>query len=162
MVNERYRLMFVCSGNTCRSPMAEHVLRSCLADAGLAEAVDVASSGLRAAHPGGPADPRAMAVLAAGGYGSRHAGRQFELDMFSRYDLIVALDTGHQELLREVAPDAASAAKVVLLRSFDPACDGALDVPDPVRGGAADYEQVLLMIEAAAPGIVTAVCGQRA
>jgi protein-tyrosine phosphatase len=162
MVNERYRLMFVCSGNTCRSPMAEQVLRRCLADAGLADAVDVASSGLRAADPGGPADPRAVAALAARGYGSRHTGRQFELDMFSRYDLIVALDTGYQELLREVAPDGASAAKVVLLRSFDPACDGALDVPDPVRGGAADYERVLHMIEAAAPGIVTAVRGQQA
>jgi protein-tyrosine phosphatase len=149
--------MFVCSGNTCRSPMAEHVLRRRLAEAGLADAVGVTSSGLRADDPGGEADPRAAATLRAHGYGDQHAGRQFELDMFGRYDLIIALDTGHAELLREVAPDDSSAAKVALLRSFDPAADGRLDVPDPIRGGAADYERVLRLIEAAAPGIVTAV-----
>lgn len=151
MPRARFRLMFVCSGNTCRSPMAEQVLRRHLTEAGLADAVEVASAGLRAERPGGGVDPRAAATLRDHGYGDRHVGRQFELDMFGRHDLIVALDTGHQELLREVAPDDRAAAKVVLLRSFDPAADGALDVPDPIRGGRADYERVLHMIESAIP-----------
>jgi protein-tyrosine phosphatase len=148
MAEARHRVMFVCSGNTCRSPMAGNVLRHYLAEAGLADDVEVASSGLRADRPGGDADPRAAATLRDHGYNDHHVGRQFELDMFGRHDLIVALDTGHEKLLREVAPDDLAAAKVVLLRSFDPAAGGALDVPDPVRGNAADYEQALRLIEA--------------
>jgi protein-tyrosine phosphatase len=78
--------------------------------------------------------------------------------MLHRYDLIIALDTGHERLLRQAAaPAGPSAAKICLLRSFDPAAGGAADVPDPVSGGAADYEQVLRLIEAAMPGVITAI-----
>lgn len=77
--------------------------------------------------------------------------------MLHRYDLIIALDAGHERLLRRAASDDSSAAKIRLLRSFDPAADGALDVPDPVRGGAADYERVLRLIEAAMPGVIAAI-----
>jgi protein-tyrosine phosphatase len=77
--------------------------------------------------------------------------------MFHRYDLIIALDTGHERLLRQAVPDDSSAANIRLLRSFDPAANGALDVPDPFRGGAADYERALRIIEAAMPGVVAAI-----
>jgi protein-tyrosine phosphatase len=152
--------MFVCSGNTCRSPMAAHILRRRLSEAGLADAVEVVSSGLRARDIGSKADPRAAAALHAAGYTSEHAVRQFELDMFGRYDLIVALDTGHEQLLLQHAPDESPAAEIRLLRSFDPAASGTFDVPDPVRGDISDYEQVRCLIEAAVPGLV-AVISQR-
>jgi protein-tyrosine phosphatase len=160
MAQARYRLLFVCSGNTCRSPMAEQVMRRCLSEAGLAGSVEVASAGLRADRPGGEADPRAAAALRDHGYGDRHAGRQFEPDMFDRYDLIIALDTGHEELLRAAAPRGCSATKIAVLRSFDPAAAGALDVPDPIRGGVAGYELALHLIEAAMPGLLTAIRGR--
>jgi protein-tyrosine phosphatase len=158
MAQKRCEVMFVCSGNTCRSPMAEHALRARLRRDGLADLVGVASSGLHVSEPGGPADPRAIAALQSRGHGCEHAVRRFEPGMLHRYDLIIALDTGHERLLRRAAASVEpSAAKIRLLRSFDPAAGGALDVPDPVRGGAADYERVLCLIEAALPGVIAAI-----
>jgi protein-tyrosine phosphatase len=157
MAHKRCEVMFVCSGNTCRSPMAEHVLRARLRQEGLAGLVGVASSGLHVGEPGGPAAPRAVAALQGRGHACEHAVRRFEPGMLHRYDLIIAMDTGHERLLRQAAPAGPSAAKIRLLRSFDPAAGGAADVPDPVSGGAADHEQVLRLIEAAMPGVITAI-----
>ena len=157
MAQKRCEVMFVCSGNTCRSPMAEQVLRSRLRQEGLGDLVGVASSGLHVREPGGPADPRAVAALQGRGHACEHAVRRFVPGMLHRYDLIIALDTGHERLLRAAAPAEPSAAKIRLLRSFDPAAGGAASIPDPVRGGAADYERVLRLIEAAMPGVIAAI-----
>jgi len=158
MAQKRCEVMFVCSGNTCRSPMAEHVLRARLRRDGLADFAEVASSGLHVDEPGGPADPRAVAALHGRGHLCEHVVRPFEPGMLRCYDLIIALDTGHERLLRRAAAsDEPSAAKIRLLRSFDPAAGGALDIPDPFRGGAADYERVLCLIEAALPGVIAAI-----
>jgi protein-tyrosine phosphatase len=158
MAQKRCEVMFVCSGNTCRSPMAEQVLRSRLRQEGLGDLVGVASSGLHVREPGGPADPRAVAALQGRGHACEHEVRRFEPGMLHRYDLIIALDTGHERLLRRAAASAEpSAAKIRLLRSFDPAAGGAASIPDPVRGGAADYKRVLRLIEAAMPGVIAAI-----
>ena len=138
--------------------MSEHVLRSGLEQAGLAELAEAASSGLRVREPGEPANPRAVRVLGRRGYAcQRHSARQFELAMFRHSDLLIALDSGHEQLLRRAAPDGFPAARVRLLRSFDPAAAGDLDVPDPIGGDIADYEQALLAIEAAMPGVMAAI-----
>ena len=147
-----YRVLFVCTGNTCRSPMAEQVLRHLLATAG--PAAEVSSSGLRAAKAGGPADPRAQQVLQAAGLSADHAVRQFEAGMFGQYDLILALDSMHERVLRQIAPDAGAAARVRLLGSFDPAAGAGWDVPDPVGGDIADYQRALRLIQSAMPGVV--------
>ena len=147
-----YRVLFVCTGNTCRSPMAEQVLRHLLATAGLA--AEVSSSGLRAAKAGGPADPRAQQVLQAAGLSADHAVRQFEAGMFGQYDLLLALDSMHERVLRQIAPDAGAAARVRLLGSFDPAAGAGWDVPDPVGGDIADYQRALRLIQSAMPGVV--------
>jgi protein-tyrosine phosphatase len=158
MAQKRCEVMFVCSGNTCRSPMAEHVLRARLRHEGLASLVGVASSGLHVREPGGPADPRAVAALQRRGHACGHVVRRFEPGMLDRYDLIIALDTGHERLLRLAAASAEpSAARIRLLRSFDPAAGDAASVPDPVSGGAADYERALRLIEAAMPGLMAAI-----
>jgi protein-tyrosine phosphatase len=148
-------VMFVCTGNTCRSPIAEQVLRRALAEAGLT--AEVGSCGLRAAAAGGPADPRAQEVLRVHGFGFDHAVRQFDPEMFGCYELIIALDSMHQYVLRHVAPDEAAAARVRLLGSFDPAAGAGWDVPDPVGGDMTDYERTLGLVRSAMPGILDAV-----
>jgi protein-tyrosine phosphatase len=149
-----YQVLFVCTGNTCRSPMAAQVLRRDLADAGLI--ADVASAGLRVKAEGQPADSRAQDALRAHGYGCDHRATQFSPPMLGSHDFVIALDSMHEWVLRQYA-SGGQAAKIRLLGSFDQAAGAGWDVPDPVTGGPADYERVLQLLWAAMPGVVTAV-----
>ena len=154
-----FRVCFVCSGNICRSPTAEVVLRSYVADAGLGE-VQVESAGTGNWHVGDGADRRSLHTLADAGYdGSEHRARQFEASWFARLDLVLALDSTHLDDMLALAPDPEARAKIRLLRSFDPAAvrAGTLDVDDPFFGGVADFDRVLAEIEAACAGLVTYV-----
>jgi protein-tyrosine phosphatase len=151
-----YRVTFVCTGNICRSPMAEWIFRQYAA----AENLDVEadSSGIGPWHVGDEADPRTVATLREAGYGSSHVARQFEPEWFDHYDMIVALDSGHLRELRRIAPDGAAAAKIRLLREFDSEAVGDdVDVPDPYYGDAAGFAQVRELIEAAMPGLIDEV-----
>jgi protein-tyrosine phosphatase len=151
----RYRICFVCSGNICRSPTAELVTRRLAAAAGLGDLVEVDSAGLGDWHVGDDADPRALRALAARGYDTAgHCARQFQPADFAERDLVVALDRGHYRALRMLAPTAAEADAVRLLRSFDPAAGDDLEVPDPYYGGPADFEHALDLVEAACRGLL--------
>lgn len=150
-----YRVLFVCTGNTCRSVIAAQVLRRELDDAGLR--AEVASAGLRVRAEGQPADPRAQQVLREHGYSSDHETRQFDPAMLTAHDLVIGLDSVHQMVLRQAAPDGESAGRIRLLGSFDPAAGAGWDVPDPVSGGPEDYERVLTLVRSAMPGVVAAV-----
>ena len=156
------RVTAVCSGNICRSPIAEVVLRDALERAGLGDEVVVDSAGIGNWHAGDPADPRTVEVLRRHGYdGSAHRAQQittawFAGDAGQAPDLLLAMDATHERDLRRLAPG----AEVVLMRAFDPALDPEvddLDVPDPYYGVAQDYEDVLAMIEAATPGTVARI-----
>ena len=142
---------FVCTGNICRSPMAEVIVRDKLAQAGFdAEQVKVTSSGIGDWHVGHQADKRALEELEAHGYdGSAHRAQQFGAEQFDA-DLIVALDTNHvSELVARGVPE----EKVRLLRSFDPDADGE-GVADPYYGGPEGFVTTREQIEAAADGII--------
>lgn len=148
---------FVCTGNICRSPMAEVIIAAKLADAGLANNVRVTSSGIGGWHVGGPADPRAIAELANHGYdGTHHRAQQFGANQIDA-DLIVALDTNHvSELIARGVPE----SRIRLLRSFDPAAPEGAGVEDPYYGGADGFQTTREQIEAAAPGIISWVKAQ--
>ncbi len=140
------RVLMVCSGNICRSPSAEAVLRA-LAGASSRLKVEVESAGMGAWHVGQGADPRSVATWEARGYRHEHRARQFQADWFERFDLIFAMDRSHQEELLAKTQSAKERAKVRLLREFDSESNGDLDVPDPYFGGQAEFEEVLTIIE---------------
>ncbi|RNF93128.1 low molecular weight protein-tyrosine-phosphatase [Streptomyces botrytidirepellens] len=156
-----YRVCFVCTGNICRSPMAESIVRAHAGEAGLDGLVAWDSAGTGPWHEGDGADRRAIAVLTDHGYEQDHVARQFQPAWFADLDLVIALDGGHLRELRALAPTPRDAAKVRLLRDYDPDADpdapGGLDVPDPYFGGTDDFEEVLEMIEAASGGLLDAV-----
>lgn len=157
-----YRVCFVCSGNICRSPMAAAVLRRMVAEAGLADRVEVDSAGTGNWHVGEPADRRALAALARRGYrGEGHVARLWDRADLAHRDLVVALDTGHYRELVGMAPNEAERVKVRLLRSFDgasgDAAGGPADVPDPYWGRDRHFDEVLDLLEAGCRGILAEI-----
>ena len=130
-MDRRFHVSFICSGNICRSPIAEKVFAHEVEQAGLADRVQVTSAGTGSWHVGDPADSRAAALLAEHGYVDAHVARQVDDELLDA-DLLVALDAGHLRALRRIAPDP---ERVRLLRSFDPDAPAGFDdsVPRPRR-----------------------------
>lgn len=146
----RFRICFVCTGNTCRSPMAETIFRAIGTRRGHDEALAVTSAGTGDWHVGEQSDPRAVDALAARGYdGSGHRARQFESSWFSRLDLVVAFDRGQERMLRSWAPTELDRSKVHRLLTFDREQADLDDIPDPYYSDTAHFARVLTMIERA-------------
>lgn len=143
-------VVFVCTGNICRSPIAEKVFAAELDRAGLADGVHISSAGTGGWHVGSPADERAAALLRAEGYPDAHSARQIDAEQLGA-DLIVALDDSHRRALRSMVPEP---DRVRLLRSFDPAAPEGAEVPDPYYGGDDGFVEVLAMIRGAMPGLL--------
>jgi protein-tyrosine phosphatase len=142
------RVVFVCTGNICRSPSAEAVLRRRLHEADLTDRVHVASAGLGGWHVGSDADPRSLAALRRRGYDLQHAARQVRTSWRDDYDLFVALDSGHLMELRSLLPG----VEARLLREWDPYGTG--NVPDPYDDGEEAFEEVLDIIERSCEGLL--------
>jgi protein-tyrosine phosphatase len=151
-------VLFVCTGNICRSPTAEGVFRRLVADAGMSGAILTDSAGTHDYHVGEPPDSRAQNAAADRGYDlSGLRARKVERADFERFDLIVAMDHGHLAILARMAGPA-KAHKLKLMMSYASAFEEQ-DVPDPYYGGPQDFEQVLDMLEDAARGLLDSFRG---
>ena len=145
------RILFVCAGNICRSPVAEIVFNHLAAQAGRASEFEVDSAGTGGWHEGELSDPRSRAVAHKHGLALTHRARQIEHADFNRFDLIVVMDRENKSDVvssSNLTPE--QSAKVKLLREFDPKADGYLDVPDPYYGGPDGFERMYEMIERSA------------
>lgn len=150
------KILFVCTGNICRSPTAEGVFRHRAAAAGLAASVETGSAGLAGYHVGEPPDRRSVAAARARGYRIDDLrARKVRPTDFQAYDLILAMDRGHYEELRRLAPPDLR-DRVRLFLSYAPET-GRLDVPDPYYGDQADFGTVLDLVEAGAAGLLQVV-----
>jgi len=151
------KLLFVCMGNICRSPTAEGVMRHLLREQGLEGEIEIDSAGTGGWHAGDPPDARATEAARRRGIVLEGVARQVRPSDFEDYDLLLAADRQNLADLRAVAPSEAARAKVRLLREFDPASSGNLDVPDPYYGGPDGFEDVLDLVEAACRGLLAEV-----
>ena len=130
-------------------------MRHLLAREGLDGRVEVDSAGTGSWHVGDPPDRRASAEARARGIVMEGRARQFRAADFARADLVVAMDVQNAADLRAIAPGPDAAAKVRLLRDWDPeARDGDRSVPDPYYGGPEGFTIVLDMVERACAGLI--------
>ncbi len=157
-----YRITTVCTGNICRSPMAQFCVARALEEAGLGDQVSVDSAGVTAWEAGRPMDPRAVQELLQHGFDGAPVrafrAREFKDGWFADRDLVLAMDFGHFTELRERAENARDRDKVRLIRSFDPASAALAaeeqGIEDPWYGDMSDFDSSYAMIQASLPGVV--------
>ncbi|HWA43762.1 MAG TPA: low molecular weight protein-tyrosine-phosphatase [Hypericibacter adhaerens] len=152
------RILFVCTGNICRSPTAEGLFRHRIREAGLLESLEGDSAGTEGYHVGDPPDPRAIAEAARHGVAIEDLrARRLESADFERFDLLLGMDRGHLAIMRRLAP-AGSRDRVGLLLEHAPDC-GYREVPDPYYGGEAQYRLSYRLIDAGIDGLMRYLAG---
>ncbi len=139
------RVLFVCTGNICRSPSAEGVFRAFVAQNPLPFELDIDSAATHSYHVGEHPDPRACAATKRRGVSiDQLIVRQVSLRDFTEFDFILAMDQGHMRILNELAPGNGQ-AEIKMFLSY--AGDDGKEVPDPYYGSISDFEHMLDLIE---------------
>jgi protein-tyrosine phosphatase len=142
---QKIKVLFVCLGNICRSPLAEAIFKAKLRKKNLEQFFEVDSCGTSNYHIGEQPDKRTVANALKNGITIDHCGRQFSADDLESFDYIFAMDkSNHQNILR-LLKGKAHREKVRLMREFDTVGRGE-DVPDPYYGGEKNFQEVFEML----------------
>lgn len=154
MADAPVRVVFVCWGNICRSPIAERVAERAADETGLT-GVEFTSAATSSEELGASMDDRAATVLRRAGYRSTdHVAHQIDADELDQADLVIAMEDIHVRLLHRLDP---GAEHVHLLTEFDPAAAPGSGVPDPWYGPDSAFDATLAAVESAMPGVLSAV-----
>ena len=149
------KLLFVCLGNICRSPAAEGVFLHLIEEQGLSDHFVVDSAGTGSWHVGNKADPRMRAAAERRGIHLPSRARQIELDDFSRFDLVLTMDSDNLRNVQSLAKEASNNATATIRPMLSYARSTELsDVPDPYYGGEQGFEHVLDLLEDACSGLI--------
>lgn len=153
-------ILFVCTGNICRSPTAEGVMRAKLEAAGLGAGIHVDSAGISSYHVGEAPDRRSQLHASRRGYDlSGQRARRLLPEDFQRFDYLLAMDRSHLDAMEAIAPRQGLGRTMLFL---DFAAGAATrEVPDPYYGGDGGFERVLDLIEAACDGLIAELAGSR-
>ena len=146
------RILFVCSGNICRSPLAEAIFKSLAENAGLGALFTVDSAGTHGFHEGDQADPRTRRVGRKHGLDVDSLARPVVDEDFDRFDLIIAMDRGHRRELMAME-GARRPAAIRLMCEFDPNARDQ-DVADPYYGGEDGFEKMYSVLMPACRGLL--------
>ena len=140
-------------GNICRSPMAHGYFEHLVREAGLGERIEVDSAGTHAYHIGEPPDPRAQQTAQRRGVDlSTQRARKALREDFTEFDYVLAMDRDNYTILADLCPTGEE-HRLHLFLEFAPQLSER-EVPDPYYGGAAGFERVFDMVEAAAQGLL--------
>ncbi|NLG70599.1 MAG: low molecular weight phosphotyrosine protein phosphatase [Chloroflexi bacterium] len=151
------KICFVCLGNICRSPLAEHMFNHVANEMGLGDKYQARSAGTAGWHVGEPPDERMRRVAASRGLVYNGSGRQFTRQDFDNYDLIIAMDSDNKRQLMNLARSDADRSKIRLMREFDPQGGPGQAVPDPYYGGINGFEEVYDIVERSVRGLLEAL-----
>jgi len=145
LLMKKYKVMFVCMGNICRSPLAHGVFQKMVEDEGLESHIEIESSGTTAYHIGELPDYRMTKVAASRGFDLNHRARKFMPSDLENYDMVLAMDNNN---LRDIQMHQKKhhQASVQLFRNFDPEGVQGSEVPDPYYGGDEGFENVFRIV----------------
>ena len=146
MSDRRIRVLFVCMGNICRSPLAEAVFRHLVRERGVEHRFEIDSAGTSGYHEGDPPDPRSVATARSRGITVAGASRPISHRDLDEFDYVIVMDAENRSDVDRLRAGAGGAARVHRLREWDPEGRG-LDVPDPYYGGARGFEDVHDIVE---------------
>lgn len=139
------RLLFVCLGNICRSPLAESIFRHLAEERGVADRFEIDSAGTSGYHQGDPPDARSVATARARGVEVAGVSRELSARDLDDFDYLIAMDRENLANIRALQDAAGGRARVHLLREWDPR--GGSDVPDPYYGGDRGFDDVHDIVE---------------
>jgi len=152
-VETRYNILFVCMGNICRSPAGENIFRQVVENAGLSDYIHCDSAGTIGIHSGNKPDTRMSKTIRRRGYKVTGHARQFSLQDFEIFDLILVMDNENHKNILKLADTEEKRAKLKMFTSF---ClqHHHHEVPDPYYGGDTGFQLVADLIEDGSNGLI--------
>lgn len=153
-MNDRYRILFVCLGNICRSPAAEGVMRRLVEREGLSDRLEIDSAGTYGGHRGELPDPRMRSAAARRGLVLTHRSRRIGEEDFAAFDRIVVMDDMNYENVHRLAPSREAAERICRMTEFCCRYPDRTYVPDPYYEGHEGFELVLDMLEDGCEGLL--------
>lgn len=161
-MQEKWRVMikvlFVCLGNICRSPLAEGLFRARVGEAGLDDKFVIDSAGTDSYHAGQPPDERMRALAAERGIKLDCTARNLRKDDLLEFDYVIAMDQSNRERITRVHERIDNAtSRIFLMRAFDPVGNADAEVPDPYYGDNADFETVYEILDRSTQNLLSFV-----
>lgn len=138
------RILFVCLGNICRSPLAEAIFRQKVVKAGLSDKIQIDSAGTGDYHIGEDPDERTIEVARKNAIPIDHKARQFEKADLQTFEYIVAMDTDNLRNIQDMASQEITSRIILMLDYHD---SGEVNVPDPYFGGQDGFDNVFSLLD---------------